>query len=109
MSYECTKLLVRFFIRDRLFRIFDRDKPFELYSRFRIDPPETSGGSGLGVGLIFFHFTDVGKTNYSHDKIQRVKSLDEASEIVEKLKNGYCFECGDVSKCRSFTLSSEKN
>lgn len=101
---SCTKLLFFASISKRLFCIFDKDKPYDLILKYRKIVPKRSGGSGIGFGSGSIHFTDVENTEYEDREEHRVKSPEEANEIIARLRKGYCFKCGNKKACQYFNV-----
>lgn len=99
---SCTKFFNKGQIRERLFKIFDKDKPFELKLQYLRLIPKTEGGSGLGfIGFgNMYHYTDVQKITYTKEVYKRFKSREEAQKMINDINNGMCLKCGNIDNCK---------
>ncbi len=100
---SCTRLFLNSSIQKRLFPIFDRKNPYELSLTYMLHIPKTTGGSGLGLQLGIFQFLDTQKTDYTETQLYRCESEQSCHEIIQQLKDGYCFQCKHICNCTRST------
>lgn len=95
----CTQMLYKVERGERLFMIFDRDKPYEAAFYYRRLNPHTSGGSGFGIGFGLVHHTSIQTTKYTKTRYFRFRTQSDIDELERKLKEGFCFKCGNKENC----------
>jgi hypothetical protein len=91
-------------VSERLFRLTDRDKPFELTFTVRRKSPEIEGSSiGFNVGP--FTLMDNSHT-LSYWKMITVRDNDPAA-LINKIRTGYCLRCGNCYNPNTYHNSIE--
>jgi len=96
MALKCTKRIIDYSIRERLFCIFDRSLPYEIHITYKRAFPHVSGGSGMGVNIGHANITDVQNIEFVTETTKRISNPDE---FVRELEQGKCIECGNIAHC----------
>jgi hypothetical protein len=96
MAYKCTKRIVEYSFRKRLFCLTEPHLPHIATLKYKRLYTETDGGSGLGFNFGYLSITDVENVKVTFDHKLRIA---EPKTFIKNLENGYCLECGDTSKC----------
>jgi len=108
---SCSRYFLKATLYHRLFMIFDRDKPYTLCLIYKRRIPKRTGGSGIGIRIVGnISITDVGKINFKKERTVRVKSKEEAQEIIENiLKMNFCYKCQKPGKDDTFNRYTFEN
>lgn len=95
---SCSKLLVSHQLYKRRLPIINSKYKYILTLTYKLPSPETYG-SGIGFGTGYFHYYAPQITEYTRELDILQETQESGEKVIENIKNGYCFKCGNVQNC----------
>lgn len=102
---SCTKSFVKFRAYSKFIHIMGKPMYLDLIYKRRF-PKTYHDGTGIifPIGGIAFQDSVTSTTEYTKTRTYEIDTFDDALKIVENMRNGYCFKCGNVKNCKKFVF-----
>jgi hypothetical protein len=89
----CTKRLINFQTRERIFSIFNRDKPYILELTYKLQIPKKEY-------FVIMNATAIDLYSFTTKKEILFTNKKEIGYYLADLKRGKCLECGNIADCK---------